>query len=172
MSSILGAIRDASIDELELKGFHWRIRRVSSADLARVGFAWLNMATPENGSNGAEVDVDLSAMLKRADQSKLVELAKLKDAIIAAGLVAIGHDDEWDECTVTLKQSEEDTDANVIWIGSLPADVDTELFTAIMELSTEGGKAGERLASFRGSRKRSNAGATGRSRKKVQRATP
>lgn len=154
MPGILHAIRDASIQELELKGFHWRIRKICSADLARVGFAWLSMASPDDASN-AETP-DLSAALKRADKGKLVELAALKDAVIAASLVAIGHDGEWDECRITLKQSEEDPEKGVIWVGSLPADVDNELFTGIMELSTDGGLAAERLASFRGQPRNAN----------------
>ena len=148
MPGILHAIRDASIQELELKGFHWRIRKICSADLARVGFAWLSMASPDDASN-AETP-DLSAALKRADKGKLVELAALKDAVIAASLVAIGHDGEWDECRITLKQSEEDPEKGVIWVGSLPADVDNELFTGIMELSTDQDEAAKRLAGFCG----------------------
>lgn len=148
MSKLLHAIKDASIQEIEIDGLFWRIRRVASSDLAKVGFAWLSFATPENGE---DPDVDMNALLKRANESKLIELAKLKDAIICAGLVAIGHDGNWDDCQVTLRQSEENIENGVIWIGSLPANADNELFTAIMNLSTEGGKAGEILANFRAS---------------------
>ena len=157
MSKLLGAIRDASVQEVEIDGLSWRIRRVASSDLAKVGFAWLSFATPENGE---ESDVDMSALLKRANESKLIELAKLKDAIICAGLLAIGHEGNWDECQVTLRQSEENIQNGVIWVGSLPANADNELFTAIMNLSTEGGKAGQILANFRAST--GNANSTGR----------
>lgn len=148
MPGILHAIRDSSIQELDIQGFRWRIRKVCSADLARVGFAWLSMASPDAAADAPTPD--LKAALGRADEGKLVQLAALKDAIIAAGLLAIGHDDQWEECTVTLKQSEEDADKGILWVGSLPADADNELFTAIMSLSTDGGSAADRLASFRG----------------------
>ena len=51
MSGVLGAVRAASVTEIEVDSLHYRVRRVSSADLARVGFAWLSMATPDDGSN-------------------------------------------------------------------------------------------------------------------------
>ena len=150
MSNLLNAVKEASTDVLEIGGFKWRVRRVSSADLARVGFAWLAMASPEDAKAGAEGQLDITAALQRADEKKLVHMAALKDAVVAAGLMAIGHGDTWDECQVTLKKSEEDADKGIIWIGSLPADVDNEIFAAIMSLSTDGGMAAERLASFRG----------------------
>jgi|TARA_R110000824_G_scaffold168242_2_gene345278 hypothetical protein len=150
MSKILQAVRDASTDVLTIGGFEFRIRRVCSADLARVGFAWLSMATPDADGDGAGPSMDMMAALKRADEKKLVQLAALKDAVVAAGLVAIGHGGTWDECQVTLKQSEEDADKGIIWIGSLPADVDNEIFAGVMSLSTDGGNAATRLQSFRG----------------------
>ena len=165
-NNILSAVRGASIEEIELAGLTWRIRRVASADLARVGFAWLAMATPDSAMKKNGKDLDLTTMLSRAKPDKLVELAHLKDAMIAAGLLAIGHEGEWDEVTITLKQSEEDADAGVLWIGSLPAEVDNELFTAIMNLSTDGGKAGEILSSFRN--KSRDAGSSGRRSKKIR----
>jgi|TARA_R110000824_G_scaffold171454_3_gene349072 hypothetical protein len=167
MSSVLGAVKSASIKEIEIDEIKYRVRRVSSADLARVGFAWLSMASPEDDSSGSP---DIQKMLQRASESKLVELAKLKDAIIAAGLIAIGHKDFWDECRVTLKQSEEDIENGVLWVGSLPAgEADNKIFETIINLSTEGGKVAERLSSFPEST--GNARATRRRSKKVQPST-
>ena len=161
MSSVLGAVKSASIKEIEIDEIKYRVRRVSSADLARVGFAWLSMASPEDDSSGSP---DIQKMLQRASESKL------KDAIIAAGLIAIGHKDFWDECRVTLKQSEEDIENGVLWVGSLPAgEADNKIFETIINLSTEGGKVAERLSSFPEST--GNARATRRRSKKVQPST-
>tara|TARA_R100001443_G_scaffold114584_1_gene130806 strand:- start:762 stop:1289 length:528 start_codon:yes stop_codon:yes gene_type:complete len=171
MSEILKAVAAASVKEVDAGGLHWRIKTVSSADLARVGFAWLAMATPDGNGEDADDDGDMAKMLSRMKSEQMVELAKLKDAMIAAGLIAIGHGDEWDDVKITLRQSEEDADNGVLWVGSLPADVDNFLFTEIMSLSTDGGAAADRLAGFRKSGKRRNAGTSGRSRAKV-RSTP
>ena len=72
--SVLRTIRDASIKEFQIEGISYRVRRVSSADIAKVGFAWLSMATPDDGEGS--VDLDIQKLLKRADESKLIQLAK------------------------------------------------------------------------------------------------
>jgi translation elongation factor EF-1beta len=168
--SILEAVLASSTDIVQACGLHFKIKKVSSADLVGVGFAWLAMAMPDNGEVNEQ---DLAAALSRMPKDKIVEMAKLKDAMIAAGLVAIGKsiedsdEIEWDQVQITLKRSEENVKDGKLWVGTLPADVDNVLFQAIMSLSTDGGTASDKIASFRGPAR--NARSTRRRGKKVQR---
>jgi hypothetical protein len=125
--SIIQAIKESSTDEIEAAGLFWRVRRICSADLARVGFAALAMATPEQAAN----DQDL-------------------DATVCAGVYSVGDQDgNWDDLTCSIDKAKEDPDNGVLWVGSLPAGVTDVLFSRIMELSTDGEEAAKRLASFR-----------------------
>ncbi len=147
--SILEQIKSASTSDVSHAGIDWRIQRITSAHLAKVGFAWLNMVTPAQGSDDSG-QLDLASMFKTASEGQMVELARLKDAVVAAGLVGVGRDGNWEALRVTLRQQDEDLAGGVMWIGSLPAGVDNSLFDDIMQLSTDGGRAADVLSSFRG----------------------
>ena len=45
MTTILHAIQSAATDTVEAAGMHWKVRKVCSADLAKVGFAALAMTS-------------------------------------------------------------------------------------------------------------------------------
>ena len=151
--SILGEIKSASTHEVKHAGIDWKIQRITSAHLAKVGFAWLHMVTPnekQDKEKQKEQELDLTAIFKTASEGQMVELARLKDAVVAAGLIGVGRDGQWEAVRVTLRNADENLDAGVMWIGSLPADVDNKLFDEIMKLSTDGGRAADVLSSFRG----------------------
>lgn len=143
--SILHAIRNASIDEVEAGGLFWRVRRICSADLAKVGFAAMAMATPETDEG-----MDVDAMMKRINPKQAADLAALQEATVAAGTMAVGDGEgAWDDLKLVIDKTREDPDTGVLWVGSLPAGVSDQLFTRIMSLSTDGEEAAKRLASFR-----------------------
>ena len=78
------------------------------------------------------------------------QLAGLQDATAAAGITAVSEDGEsWEPLKLVIDPKREDPDAGVLCVNSLPAGVVTECFTAIMALSTDDGRAAERLRSFR-----------------------
>ena len=144
--SIIQAIKESSTDEIEAAGLFWRVRRICSADLARVGFAALAMATPEQAAN----DQDLDAALRRINPKQAADLASLQEATVCAGVYGVGDQDgNWDDLTCSIDKAKEDPDKGVLWVGSLPAGVTDVLFSRIMELSTDGEEAAKRLASFR-----------------------
>ena len=58
MTTILHAIQDAASDTVEVSGMFWRVNKVSSSDLARVGFAALAMATPAEDEDAAPAEAD------------------------------------------------------------------------------------------------------------------
>ena len=143
--SILHAIKDASTDEIEVAGLTWRVHRICSADLAKVGFAAMAMATPEGDG-----DVDVEAMMKRINPKQASDLAALQEATVAAGTLAVSDGEgNWDDLRLVIDRSKEDADKGVLWVGSLPAGVSDKLFTRIMALSTDGEEAAKRLRSFR-----------------------
>ena len=144
--SIIKAIQEASTDEIEAAGLFWRVRRICSADLARVGFAALAMATPEQAGDGQ----DIEAALNRINPKQAADLASLQEATVCAGVVAVGDPNgNWDDLSLSIEKAKEDPDKGVLWVGSLPAGVTDVLFSRIMELSTDQEEAAKRLASFR-----------------------
>lgn len=143
--SIIHAIKDASTDEIEVAGLVWRVHRICSADLAKVGFAAMAMATPEG-----DEDMDVEAMMKRINPKQASDLAALQEATVAAGTLAVSDGEgTWDDLRLVIDRSKEDADKGVLWVGSLPAGVSDKLFTRIMSLSTDGEEAAKRLRSFR-----------------------
>lgn len=166
MGTILQAISDSTTDEVPVAGLLWRVSRISSADLARVGFAALAMATPEG--DGAE-QVEAEELMKRITPKQASDMASLQEATVAAGCHAVGDGEgNWDKLKLVIDQSRHDPDKGVLWVGSLPPGVVDALFARIMELSTDGEEAAKRLASFR--EESGSASGTRRTRSNVRKA--
>lgn len=162
MGTILRAISESTTDEVEAAGLVWRVRRISSADLARVGFAALAMAAPAEGEAGTMADEDI---MKRITPKQASDMASLQEATVAAGCSAVGDGEgAWDDLKLVIDQSRHDPDKGVLWVGSLPPGVVDKLFARIMQLSTDGEEAAQRLASFR-EESRDAAGHRGASKK-------
>ena len=142
--SILHAIKNASIDEIEAAGLFWRVRRICSADLAKAGVAFLAVATPETDNEQTPEEI-----MKRVTPKQAGEMAGLQEATVCAGTIAVGDGEQWDDLRLVIDQNKEDADKGVLWVGGLPAGVSDILFSRIMSLSTDGEEAAERLRSFR-----------------------
>jgi len=150
MTTILHAIQSAATDTVEAAGMHWKVRKVCSADLAKVGFAALAMAgAAKHDGEGAE-DPSAEEMLNKVTPKQAEQLASLQDATVAAGVTAVSEDGEsWEPLKLVIDPKREDADAGVLCVSSLPAGVVSECFGAIMSLSTDGDRCAERLRSFR-----------------------
>ena len=142
--SILHAIKNASIDEVEAAGLFWRVRRICSADMAKAGVAFLQVATPQTDDDQTPEEV-----MKRVTPKQAGEMATLQEATVCAGTIAVGDGEKWDDLKLVIDQKREDPDKGVLWVGGLPAGVVDVLFTRIMSLSTDGEEAAARLSSFR-----------------------
>ena len=161
--SILHAIKNASIDEVEAAGLFWRVRRICSADMAKAGVAFLQVATPQTDDDQTPEEV-----MKRVSPKQAGEMASLQEATVCAGTIAVGDGEKWDDLKLVIDQKKEDPDKGILWVGGLPAGVVDVLFTRIMSLSTDGEEAAERLASFRKkSRDPADLGRTGKDVRKV-----
>jgi hypothetical protein len=150
MTTILHAIQSAATDTVEAAGMHWKVRKVCSADLAKVGFAALAMSSAAQ-AEGQGDQPSPEEMVNNISPKQAEQLAGLQDATVAAGLTAVSEDgQQWEPLQAVIDPRREDADAGVLCVNSLPAGVVTECFTAIMALSTDDGRAAERLRSFRG----------------------
>ena len=163
--SILHAIKNASIDEVEAAGLFWRVRRICSADMAKAGVAFLQVATPQT-----EDDQTPEEVMKRVSPKQAGEMASLQEATVCAGTIAVGDGEKWDDLKLVIDQKREDPDKGILWVGGLPAGVVDVLFTRIMSLSTDGEEAAERLASFR--KESGDLADTGRTGEDVRKIAP
>lgn len=144
----------------------WRIKRVTSVDMVQQGSAMLlALATP---SEIAEVVAEAQAgridpteatvrLLQRADTAKvqrqMAQQADHRRSVVAAGLVAIGRGSEgaveWQAVRFTRNLAERDMTAGVITTDDLPGGMVEVLYEAIMDYTTDGGAAAQRVAAFR-----------------------
>lgn len=151
MTTILHAIQSAATEIVEASGMHWRVRKVCSADLAKVGFAALAMSSAASAAaDGQDDQPTPEELVSRISPKQAEQLAGLQDATVAAGLTAVSEDGQaWEPLQAVIDPHREDADAGILCVNSLPAGVVTACFTAIMSLSTDDGRAAERLRSFR-----------------------
>ena len=179
MGGILAAIENSTTAVVECGKMNWRVRKVSSADLARVGHAALAVAqhlenpnsdgTPKKGKK--DDDKELVAKLTNSSSKHLETMARLKDAIVAAGLLAVGDplSGEWEDVRCVMDVKDADAQNGKLWVGALPSNVADACFEEIMSLSTDGGAALERLQAFRESARSASRNPSGR--KNVRKAS-
>ena len=142
--SILHAIQNASIKEVELdNGLTFRIKKICSADIAKAGVAFMAMASPDMEQ------MDEAAIMKRLTPEAAGKMAMLQEATVAAGVMAVSAGDDFEDVTLVMEKDKEDPDGGRLWVGSLPAGTMEILFAEVMELSTDGEGASQRLKSFR-----------------------
>jgi len=154
MGQLLQAIENSAIIEIESGPMLWRIKKICSADLAKVGHAALAMTqVMADGKDDKKAsEQDALSQIANARPEQLETMARLKDAIVAAALIGVGNPDsgEWEqvECVVDPKKS--DAENGKLWVGSIPTEISDEIFQEAMKLATDGGAAVERLQAFRG----------------------
>ena len=144
---ILHAIQNASIKEVELdNGLTFRIKKICSAAIAKAGVAVMAMASPDMEQ------MDEAAIMKRLTPEAAGKMAMLQEATVAAGVMSVSAGDDFEDVTLVMEKDKEDPDSGRLWVGSLPAGTMEILFAEVMELSTDGEGASQRLKSFRSAR--------------------
>ena len=164
MSNLLEAIEASAYKEIEADGMVWRLRKICSADLAEVGHAAIAMSQGLASNGGKPSEADAEKIMASQSKDKLQTMARLKDAVTAAGLVGVrdAQSEEWVEVKCVLDSDKSDPKNGTIWVGSLPNHVADLLFSEILSLATDGGAAVERLQAFREkSRQPATAGSSG-----------
>jgi len=160
MAGFLHALKTAAVREITIGGGEWRIRRVSSADLARASISSLTilpvdvLATAAKEMVNGEGDVDLEAIARKAikgfDPDQAAKASDLADGMVCAGVThvrAVGAE-EWEPVRFTLDRAKGDA-PECMWVGDLTQDIRAGLARAVREHTTEDGEAVERLTSFR-----------------------
>jgi hypothetical protein len=165
MGKLLEAIEQSTEKEIEAGGMLWRVKKIASSDLARVGHAALALSQalsgdkktkPKKGkaakkdeSDGME---DFVASMAKQPVDRLATMARLKDSVVAAGLIAVGspQDGHWESVQAVLDRDKADAKEGRLWVGSIPSEISDRLFEAVMDVSTESGEVLARIASFRG----------------------
>ncbi|QDP65646.1 MAG: hypothetical protein GOVbin1454_40 [Prokaryotic dsDNA virus sp.] len=161
MGQLLAAIENSAIKEIDIGPMRWRIKKICSADLASVGHAALAMSqglegrkTKRRSKKGSEENDEsaIQDLIANSSAEKLKTMAGLKDAIVAAGLIAVINPDTGavEKVKCTLKSEHSDAQNGVIWVGAIPNHIADQLFSEILDLSTDGGAAVDRLRAFRG----------------------
>ena len=144
--SILHAIQNASIKEVKLdNGLTFRIKKICSADIAKAGVAFMAMASPDMEQ------MDEAAIMKRLTPEAAGKMAMLQEATVAAGVMSVSAPRSLaiEDDSLVMEKDKEDPDSGRLWVGSLPAGTMEILFAEVMELSTDGEGASQRLKSFR-----------------------
>tara|TARA_Y100000593_G_scaffold88419_1_gene170689 strand:+ start:80 stop:631 length:552 start_codon:yes stop_codon:yes gene_type:complete len=163
MGQLLEAIENSTTKAVEAGGMLWKVQKINSAELAKVGHVALAFGQglavkddkPKRKSKAkakADEVEDVASMMANQPVEALETMAKLKDAVVAAGLIAVGDPEsgEWEPVEAVLARDDADARAGRLWVGSIPNDVSDLLFQAVMDVSTDGGAALERLRAFRG----------------------
>ena len=141
-TKVIAAIAASSFSEVEAMGLKWRISRIRSADLAKVGVAAFAVAG-KGAADGAEI-------AKTMPPAQAEKLASYQEAVVCAGVKAVSRDGEdWENVSLMISETRANPDEAKLWIGSITSQAVTAIFSAIMDLSTDEGGAAERLASFR-----------------------
>lgn len=161
-----GATRDVGV-QIGATTWWWRVRRVVSADLAQQGLGMLlSVATPQalgeavSGLRRGELSAEeaVTRLLTSADSARMerqtAQYARQKRAMVCAGLVAVGQGETaeaatWEPLRLVDDPAKRDPEAGRLTVEDLPGGVYDILYDAIVDLTTDGGAAAQRLATFR-----------------------
>jgi len=150
MSDLVDQLIEASHETVEHQGWEYRIEAVCSSDLVGSSTEWMLHLPVEAFGDGDE--------LAKAFAQLSPDQARAKYEVMEAAVCAACHairapGGEWADVCWVRRKSDEQTEASPprLWIARLPgkkAAVDA-IFWAVWLLSTDGGAAADRIASFR-----------------------
>jgi len=156
MSGTLHAIKNAATSVVEFDPLHFRVKKVRSSDVARVGFAALTMIgpgeSPSDASDDAEDQEAFEAKIRRMSPNQMGEITEMQSAVVCAGVMAVSADGgkNWDDVSLVMDSKKENPDKGFLCVHSLPPGAVETCFAEIMHLSTDKGDAASRLKSFLG----------------------
>jgi len=149
---VLSAVAATSERIVEVGGIEWRLRRVTSADLMRVGYAAMVAAAPDLSRLQAAANdpAMLASTLAEMGPRGLERLETTRHATVCAAMVAqraVGAE-EWEEDRLVMSQGDEGEGR--VWIRRIPAAWIERLATEANDLAGGGAEVAALLASFRG----------------------
>lgn len=141
---ILSAVTTCATSDIEAAGLLWRCRRIRSSELYEVGAGMLAIVPGGDPSALASNPATVTPNAAR-------QLGEMQESIVCAGLIAGSADGgvEWGILKIVPRPEQADAKTRRVYVGDLPSGVVDACFHEIMKLTTDGGAAAERLASFR-----------------------
>lgn len=154
MAGVLTLIAEAAYRVVEVDPLEFRIRRVTSSDLAVNGHAQLlAMLTPDDlqAVPGMDEEQAHSLLIERFKGLSDVQrhtMARSNDALVCAGVVSVRQSgsEVWDPVDIGTHAS--DPGAGKLNVQDLPGPMRQELGAAILAHSTDLGGLADSLASF------------------------
>jgi len=144
--NIASALAQASQDTVEAAGLHWRLRRITSAELMEAGGGILLAVAPRRKGEKAVTAEDLAA-----DPKKLASMHAFNEAVVCAAVQQVSRDGvTWEEITFLLDRRGASPGSGRVHVSALPSAAVTTIAGRVMSLSTDGGAAADRIASFLG----------------------
>ena len=141
--NIVDAMIRASSDDVKIGEVYYRVRRITTADLVAAGVGML-LTTPKATPEDAEMPAPMTA-------EQIAAQHRFADGVVCAGVQQMSSDGEkWFACTVVMDRKDEGRTKGAIYVGSLPPNTVSPLASAILSLTSDGGAAAERIASFLG----------------------
>lgn len=165
MSRIALALAQASVLEVEVCGLQWRIRAITSRELAEanaglmlIAAPALAHATPDLPEDATEEEQEkalkkaMKALMESARRPEAVTApARFNEALVCAGVVAVSDDGEaWDTIRLVADERRAAPAVGRMFVGTLPPGALSELASHVLNLSTDEGEASKRLAGFLG----------------------
>lgn len=146
--NVLEALVQSATQDIQVGPCHWRIRRVTTAEIIQAGGAFLLAA--QRLAPDAPDARQLQEKLRK-EPAQLASGARFQEALVAASVAAVSRDGtEWMECRIVLDAKQESASGGRIHVSSLPPGTMETLSAEILKLSKDGGAADERLSSFLG----------------------
>lgn len=134
-------LAEAAMSSVEHSGLWWRVRRITSADLAAAGAAAL-LAVRQTAADLGPAESDPHA----AERTH-----RMLEAATVAALRQVSADGQtWEPYTVTREERAVNHRAGVYHLTDLPPGALVAIGAVALELSTDGEAARTRLASFLG----------------------
>ena len=136
----------SALATFEAAGIHWKVRKITSADMVEAGRPIFIAAKVDLSDQQAS-----SALLEAALRTpeKVVDGMRFLEAVAVAGLVAASQDGEvWEALRLVLDPRQEEPGAGRLYVGSLPPGVVEQLAARVLHLTTDGGAASDRLGAF------------------------
>lgn len=142
--NLLAALIASGEEVVTLGPLSYRIVRLTSLEMMQAGAGVLLAARPTVEPDGKP---------EKAPDAKAVEgVVRFTEGMVIAGLKAISADggETWQDVRIVPEVRQQSVKDSRLYIGNLLPGHASQLYAQILKLSTDGGAAGDQLASFLG----------------------
>jgi hypothetical protein len=150
MAGLLAEIAAKASKQVNIDGVIWHIHAASSHDTLKSGVAML-LALQWDPQKEQLADKSLLQLFEKMGPDGAARNQQAKEHIVCAGVSHVQREGSPDveSCTLVAINAMHRPDQGKLWVGYLRKETVDQLYTEVMSLSTDGGAALERAASFR-----------------------